>query len=72
MTLARDFKNRGDGADKPTVIALNPGHIATKMTGFKGVVDLAESVESMTGIIERATPEQSGHFFDYTGDELPF
>lgn len=69
VTLARDFEHAGDGI---TVIALNPGYIATKMTGFKGVVDLVESVEKMTTIIEETTVEKSGHFFDYTGEELPF
>lgn len=68
-TLSRDFQTQGDDI---TIIALNPGYIPTRLTGFKGVVDIVESVESMTSIIENATPDQSGHFFDYTGDELPF
>lgn len=68
-TLAQDFLHAGDYI---TVLALNPGYISTRMTGYKGVVDMEDSVKRMVEIIEKAGPKDSGHFFDYTGEELPF
>ena len=68
-TLAQDFKHAGDNI---TVIALNPGYIATKMTGCKGVVDMDDSVQRIVTLIEDVTPEKTGRFFDYTGDEKAF
>lgn len=69
LKLARGFKINGDNI---RIIALNAGYIATKMTVFKSVVDMEESVQNMVNIIENAPLEQSSHLFDYTGNELPF
>jgi NAD(P)-dependent dehydrogenase (short-subunit alcohol dehydrogenase family) len=69
VTLARDYAHADD---KITVIALNPGYIATKMTGLKGVVDMGESVQKMVTIIEEAKLEDSGRFYDYTGEDIAF
>jgi NAD(P)-dependent dehydrogenase (short-subunit alcohol dehydrogenase family) len=41
VTLSREFEHNGDNI---TILALNPGYIPTRMTGFKGVVDIKESV----------------------------
>jgi NAD(P)-dependent dehydrogenase (short-subunit alcohol dehydrogenase family) len=69
VTLARDYAHADENI---TIIALNPGHIATKMTGFKGVVDMDESVQKMVTIIEEAKLEDSGRFYDYIGDDIAF
>ena len=69
VTLARDYAHADE---KITIIALNPGYIATKMTGFNRGVDMDDSVQKMVSIIEEAKLEDSGRFYDYTGEDIAF
>ena len=59
VTLAQEYK---DAADDIVILALDPGFIPTPTTGFKGTDDMDE----------RVGPEETGNFFDWTGEELPF
>lgn len=55
-----------------TAIALHPGWVKTDMGGAGADIDAATSVAGMRTVIERAGLRVSGHFFDYTGKELPW
>jgi NAD(P)-dependent dehydrogenase (short-subunit alcohol dehydrogenase family) len=55
-----------------TAIALHPGWVKTDMGGAGAEIDVETSVAGMRAVIERAGPHVSGHFFDYTGKELPW
>jgi NAD(P)-dependent dehydrogenase (short-subunit alcohol dehydrogenase family) len=55
-----------------TAIALHPGWVKTDMGGAGADIDAETSVAGMRGVIERAGLRVSGHFFDYTGKELPW
>jgi NAD(P)-dependent dehydrogenase (short-subunit alcohol dehydrogenase family) len=68
-TIAQAFNG---GEDKIIFIALNPGYVATKLTGWKGEDDMETSVKGMVDIIDRVELSDSGLFFDYTGVKLEF
>jgi NAD(P)-dependent dehydrogenase (short-subunit alcohol dehydrogenase family) len=68
-TIAQAFKADGD---KMVFITLNPGYIATKLTGWKGEDDMETSVKGMVDIIERVGLSDSGLFYDYSGERLDF
>jgi NAD(P)-dependent dehydrogenase (short-subunit alcohol dehydrogenase family) len=55
-----------------TAIALHPGWVKTDMGGAGADIDPGTSVTGMRAVIERAGSRVSGHFFDYTGKELPW
>ena len=68
-TIAKGFKDSGDML---IFIALNPGYVPTKLTGFEGTDNINVSVKGMVDIIERVGPSESGLFFNYTGQILEF
>jgi NAD(P)-dependent dehydrogenase (short-subunit alcohol dehydrogenase family) len=53
-------------------IVLRPGKVRTRMTGFTGDLDSAESVQGMRRVIAGATLEHSGRFIGYDGKEVPW
>lgn len=66
-TLAADLRGRGI-----TVAVLHPGWVATDMGGAGAPVSAEASVAAMRGIIAGLGPSDSGRFFDYGGDEIPW
>ncbi|KAH8903089.1 short chain dehydrogenase [Coniochaeta sp. PMI_546] len=68
-TLALDFQRD----DIPiTTLAFEPGFIKTRLTGFRGRVDIEESSNGMVDIIEKLTPEHTGTFVDWKGETIPW
>jgi NAD(P)-dependent dehydrogenase (short-subunit alcohol dehydrogenase family) len=55
-----------------TAIALHPGWVKTDMGGAGADLDAGTSVAGMRAVIESAGTRVSGHFFDYTGKEVPW
>ncbi|CAM2887597.1 SDR family oxidoreductase [Vibrio rarus] len=53
-----------------TVLALHPGWVKTRMGGANALIDVNESVNGLVNIIEHASKEQSGGFFNYDGQEI--
>lgn len=53
-----------------TVIAFHPGWVQTDMGGAGAAVTPGASVEGMRAVIERVTPNDSGHFFNFDGHEI--
>jgi NAD(P)-dependent dehydrogenase (short-subunit alcohol dehydrogenase family) len=68
-TLAIDFKTTGLPV---TTMAIDPGFIKTRLTGFRGTVDIKESSQGIYRLIEGLTPETSGSFYRWNGKELPW
>ncbi|MCJ1248270.1 hypothetical protein MMC30_005487 [Trapelia coarctata] len=68
-TIAQAFKEDGN---KMIFLALDPGYIATRLTGFSGTDDMDTSVKGMVDIIERAEAADSGLLFEHSGEKLPF
>lgn len=54
------------------VICVDPGHCKTEMGGPNAVTEPDESAKGVQSIISRLREEDSGKFFLYTGEELPW
>lgn len=62
-----------DLSDKDIIcILLHPGWVKTDMGGSSALIDAATSVAGMRAVIDRATAAESGRFFNYDGNELPW
>ena len=55
-----------------TVTAYHPGWAKTDMGGERAPVPVSVSVKGLIGLIHKQNIAQSGRFFEYTGDELPW
>ncbi len=55
-----------------TVLALHPGWVKTQMGGPNALIDTQTSASGLVKVIENATTQQSGHFFNYDGTPLPW
>lgn len=53
-------------------VALHPGWVRTDMGGPNAQIDVTESAQGLLNVMRRLTPEHSGRYFDYTGQELPW
>lgn len=54
------------------VVAMHPGWVSTAMGGRDAPLDPRGSVESMLGVIDGLTLENSGGFFDQDGATIPW
>jgi len=59
-------------SDNIAVIATHPGHVATDMGGHGAPVKPADSARGLVKLIESLAMAQSGRFFNYNGDEIPW
>jgi len=66
-TLAADLAARGI-----TVVVFHPGWVRTDMGGPGALIDPRQSVQGMRGKIATLTPSDSGKFFNYDGQPLPW
>jgi NAD(P)-dependent dehydrogenase (short-subunit alcohol dehydrogenase family) len=53
-------------------LLLHPGWVQTDMGGESAPIDAATSVAGMRAVIDRADAADSGRFFNYDGNELPW
>lgn len=53
-------------------LMLHPGWVQTDMGGASALIDAATSVAGMRAVIDRASAADSGRFFNYDGNELPW
>lgn len=53
-------------------IAMHPGWVITDMGGKDAMIDTQESISGMRQVIDGLKPEDSGRFFTYSGEELPW
>jgi NAD(P)-dependent dehydrogenase (short-subunit alcohol dehydrogenase family) len=54
------------------VCCVNPGYVATDLTGFEGDMDADDSVKEMARVINGLTLEHSGCFKNYNGEAIPW
>ena len=60
------------GSEGIRVVILHPGWVRTDMGGPNALIDPPESVAGMRRIIADLTPEESGRFFNYDGNAIPW
>ncbi len=65
--LAQTLADRGI-----VVLALHPGWVQTDMGGAQAQVTPADAVSGLLRVIGTASPAQSGGFFDWRGEPLPW
>lgn len=53
-------------------VALHPGWVQTEMGGPNALIDTQTSAAGLHKVIESLTPEQSGGFFDFRGQPIPW
>jgi NAD(P)-dependent dehydrogenase (short-subunit alcohol dehydrogenase family) len=66
-SMSVDLKGRGI-----TVVVFHPGWVQTDMGGSGAPVTPPESVAGMRAKIAKLTAADSGHFFNYTGQPIPW
>jgi NAD(P)-dependent dehydrogenase (short-subunit alcohol dehydrogenase family) len=69
ITRLLSFDLRRDGI---VVVTLHPGWVKTDMGGRGAPLEPAESVRGMLAVIDGLKPADSGHFFQWDGQELPW
>lgn len=67
VSLSVDLRGRGI-----VCLVFHPGWVRTDMGGASAPLDAAASVAGMRAVIDRATPADSGRFFNYDGSRLPW
>ena len=55
-----------------TILLIHPGWVQTDMGGPSAPVTIEQSIAGVRRIIDKATPAETGHFYDYTGKQLPW
>ncbi len=53
-------------------VALHPGWVKTEMGGPNALISAAESAKGLKSVLDTLTREQSGGFYSYTGDQIPW
>lgn len=66
-SMAIDFRSEGH-----IHVLVHPGWVQTDMGGPNAPTPVSESVGGLLRLIDGATLEHSGRFFNYTGEELPW
>jgi len=67
VSLATEQRLAGQ---KLAFIALHPGRVRTRLSGFNGAIDVEESANGMVKVIEDLKLEQSGDFVRYDGEKM--
>lgn len=65
--LSIDMRQRGI-----TVLILHPGWVRTDMGGEEAPLAPPESAAGLYRVISQATPDDSGKFYDYDGENIPW
>ena len=67
LTVAEDVRPLGIG-----VLCLHPGWVKTDMGGSAADIDVRSSAQGLVSIMHRCTLADSGQFWDYQGNPLPW
>lgn len=67
VNAAHELKNRGI-----TILLAHPGWVQTDMGGPTAPVSIEQSITGLRRIVDKATQAETGHFYDYTGKQLPW
>jgi NAD(P)-dependent dehydrogenase (short-subunit alcohol dehydrogenase family) len=66
-TAANDLKSR-----KIVVAVISPGWVKTDMGGRGAAITPKTSADGIRKVIAKLGPKTSGHFFNYSGEEIPW
>ena len=54
------------------IVQIHPGWVRTDMGGMNAAISVEESAKGIINTIENLTPNKSGTFFDYKGEQIPW
>jgi len=54
------------------VIPIHPGHVRTDMGGPQGLIDATESINGILNVLKGLSAKDTGVFYDYKGQVLPW
>ncbi|KAK7914561.1 NAD(P)-binding protein [Apiospora marii] len=57
---------------KAVVVCVDPGHVKTVMGGPEAAVEVDDSARGVLEVLSGLKTEDTGKFFQYTGDNVPF
>lgn len=57
---------------KAMVVCVDPGHVKTAMGGPEAAVDVEDSARGVLKVLSGLKTEDTGKFFQYTGNSVPF
>ncbi|MBS3797884.1 SDR family oxidoreductase [Pseudoalteromonas sp. BDTF-M6] len=66
-SLSNDLLSRGI-----KTVSLHPGWVKTEMGGPNALIDAATSAKGLKQVIDALSPEQSGGFYTYLGERIPW
>jgi NAD(P)-dependent dehydrogenase (short-subunit alcohol dehydrogenase family) len=69
VTMAKEILSNDDNI---TVIALYPGHLATRMSNFSSSNDMETSITGVVDVIENVNIEQTGSYLNWEGKTVPW
>lgn len=69
QTIAQDLKSKGS---KIAVMAVSPGWVKTRLSGWLGDTDIDESINGMFAVIEKLSMEETGGFWNWNGEKIPY
>ena len=67
VNAAHELKARG-----LTILLIHPGWVQTDMGGPTAPVSIEQSITGIRRIIDKSTQAETGHFYDYTGRQIPW
>ena len=67
LSLAADLQEDGI-----TVVSVCPGHVTTDMGGKRGEIDAPESIAGQLKVFDSVIPEDTGKFFNFEGNVVPY
>jgi len=66
-SLAGDLKN-----SEVTVVSLHPGWVKTEIGGEKAPMKVQDSAKSVRQVVSKIKKEDTGKFYSFSGEELPW
>jgi NAD(P)-dependent dehydrogenase (short-subunit alcohol dehydrogenase family) len=72
QNMATSLLSQALAARGITVVALHPGWVRTDMGGPQAALTPQESVSGLLALLQKVGPDDSGGFFDWQGDPLPW
>lgn len=72
MNMSAKLLSQSLSSQGITVITTHPGHVSTDMGGSSAPVRPVDSATGLSRIADSLTKAQSGKFFNYTGEEIPW
>ena len=69
VTVSQELRAAGSNV---VMLAVDPGDVPTRLSHGHGQTEIDKSVRGIVDIIEMATLTDSGAFFKWTGEKIPF